>query len=192
MMQPFTLEAIASEPWKNGGGTTRVLCQESNSAAEVGFDWRISVAEINDSGPFSTFAGVDRIVTVLENGPLKLSRLPFAGMSARLLTVAALFHPVTFGGDLALFGAIEGNRVLCLNVMARRTVYTAKVDVIFRETLLDPVSQRLVFATVAGWQVNDTILGTYAGLRMQPDEHCVVKPPLHLNGPLIVVSLRIA
>lgn len=183
-MSRFSLDAMPSEPWKNGGGTTRVLCGKNNPDADVGFDWRMSVADIADSGPFSTFAGVDRIAVVLENGPLKLS-----GLAARLLPVAALYHPVTFSGELDVFATVPGDRVLCLNVMTRRGAFVAEVDVVFIETVLDSGPERIVFATGAGWQVDSMTLGHYAGLRMHSDTGCVLRPPPRLNGPLIVVSL---
>ncbi len=40
-------------PWKNGGGSTLELLQEP--AADGGFHWRLSIADVATPGPFSTF-----------------------------------------------------------------------------------------------------------------------------------------
>jgi environmental stress-induced protein Ves len=49
--------------WRNGGGLTRVVASAGGSSAK-GFDWRISIADVNHPGPFSSYPGVDRIITV--------------------------------------------------------------------------------------------------------------------------------
>jgi len=57
-------------PWRNGGGVTRELL-----AWPDGGDWavRVSVAEIEADGPFSTFPGVERWFAVLEGGGVALT-----------------------------------------------------------------------------------------------------------------------
>ncbi len=55
-------------PWKNGGGRTAEILAMPEGAGLDGFDWRISTAEVAQSGPFSLFAGLDRWLTVLEGG----------------------------------------------------------------------------------------------------------------------------
>ena len=57
-------------PWKNGGGVTRELL-----AWPDGGDWRVrvSVAEIEADGPFSSFPGVARWFAVLAGGGVALA-----------------------------------------------------------------------------------------------------------------------
>lgn len=64
------LDAVPPQPWKNGGGVTRELL-----ASPAGGEWtlRISVAEIEADGPFSSFPGVSRWFVVLEGGGVALS-----------------------------------------------------------------------------------------------------------------------
>src|SRR3984885_8662983 len=45
-------------PWKNGGGLTREILKVPSDAAA--FDWRLSLATIEQPGPFSAFDGYDR------------------------------------------------------------------------------------------------------------------------------------
>ena len=73
-LQWVDLSLIAATPWKNGGGATRELACSPLGADMAHFDWRVSVATIAQSGPFSCFAGVDRIITLLSGGRLQLLR----------------------------------------------------------------------------------------------------------------------
>ena len=68
----FHRSALPAQPWKNGGGVTReVLCLPEGSGFER-FDWRVSIAHIASSGPFSSFPGVDRVITLLEGAGVHL------------------------------------------------------------------------------------------------------------------------
>ena len=68
----FTREALTATPWKNGGGVTReIVCQPPGAGMDA-FDWRVSIAHIASDGPFSAFAGVDRIITLLEGAGVRL------------------------------------------------------------------------------------------------------------------------
>ena len=66
-------------PWKNGQGSTTELAIEPPGAALDGFDWRISIAELRGSGPFSTFPGYDRIIVQLDGPPMILTHGSNAG-----------------------------------------------------------------------------------------------------------------
>src|SRR5665647_2813187 len=52
-------------PWRNGGGVTREVVASGGSDPQD-FDWRISIADVSQSGPFSAFPGVDRVITLVE------------------------------------------------------------------------------------------------------------------------------
>jgi|SRR5450631_678965 environmental stress-induced protein Ves len=57
-------------PWKNGGGITH----EAMRVPATGdpFLWRVSVAQIDSSGPFSDFAGYDRKMVLLQGPGIEL------------------------------------------------------------------------------------------------------------------------
>ena len=59
------------QPWRNNGGTTTEVAVGPDNAGPDAFDWRISIAAIDHGGPFSVFAGIDRILVVLD-GALRL------------------------------------------------------------------------------------------------------------------------
>lgn len=48
--------------WKNGAGFTLEIAR---SQGEADFDWRISMADVTTSGPFSLFPNKQRIISVL-------------------------------------------------------------------------------------------------------------------------------
>lgn len=101
-------------PWKNGGGqTAEILCSPPGAGFDS-FDWRISTARVDASGPFSAFAGVTRILTVVEGGAMVLR---FAnGREERLAPGSA---PLRFDGGLACEAELEGAGLLDLNLMVR-------------------------------------------------------------------------
>ena len=68
--QAINLADVAPTPWKNGGGTTRELIAWPDAERWV---WRISVAEVAQSGPFSRFDGVQRWFAVLGGAGVALT-----------------------------------------------------------------------------------------------------------------------
>src|SRR5689334_16765882 len=59
-------------PWKNGGGVTREVCRDGRSASAGDFDWRVSIAEVAQPGPFSRFNGYRRLIALIEGGGMEL------------------------------------------------------------------------------------------------------------------------
>ena len=68
----FDTASLAAAPWKNGGGTTREIAAWPQGAGIDGFDWRVSIATIDQAGPFSAFAGVDRVIMLLDGSGVRL------------------------------------------------------------------------------------------------------------------------
>ena len=58
------------ERWRNGFGWTREILRSPH--AGDGWDWRMSIAEIEQDGPFSTFPGVERELVLLHGPGLRL------------------------------------------------------------------------------------------------------------------------
>ena len=56
--------------WKNGGGTTIELAREDDGDRWL---WRLSVADVEASGPFSDFTGYRRIIALLDGNGMALS-----------------------------------------------------------------------------------------------------------------------
>jgi environmental stress-induced protein Ves len=101
-------------PWKNGGGVTRTVAVHPPGSDLETFDWRVSIAEVRSSGPFSVFSGVERHMAVLR-GQLSLS---IDGRAPLILTADSA--PLSFAGDVPVHGAALAGAVTDLNVMTRR------------------------------------------------------------------------
>ncbi|HEV7980797.1 HutD family protein [Amycolatopsis sp.] len=76
-------------PWKNGGGVTREVAGGFSD-----FGWRVSVADVSTSGPFSVFPGVDRTIMGVEGSGMVLS---LDGVE-REVALLALSNGVTIAG----------------------------------------------------------------------------------------------
>ncbi len=100
-------------PWRNGGGsTTEVICEPPGAAA---FDWRMSVADVTLSGPFSRFEGYDRHIAVIQGK--EGMQLQFSdGRMQRL----EIMKPFAFSGDTDAEGLLSHGPVRDLNLIVRR------------------------------------------------------------------------
>ena len=58
------------ERWKNGAGWTREIVRVPD---REDWDWRLSIAEIEQDAPFSLFPGIDRELVLLRGNGLRLS-----------------------------------------------------------------------------------------------------------------------
>jgi environmental stress-induced protein Ves len=59
-----------SMPWRNGAGTTLEIARWPAAGAE--FSWRLSLASIAQSGPFSAYPGYARVVALVEGAGFTL------------------------------------------------------------------------------------------------------------------------
>ena len=108
--QLIRTESVAAQPWRNGGGVTRELV-----AWPSAHEWRVrvSVADIERDGPFSSFAGVQRWFAVLQG-------------SGVTLTVDGVEHrcangddPLGFAGDATTTCRLIDGPTRDLNLMLR-------------------------------------------------------------------------
>jgi environmental stress-induced protein Ves len=63
-------EQYRSMPWRNGMGVTREIAREPSAGDD--FQWRLSLASVASSGPFSNYAGYGRSVTLIEGEGFQL------------------------------------------------------------------------------------------------------------------------
>ncbi|MBN9218552.1 MAG: HutD family protein [Mesorhizobium sp.] len=102
-------------PWKNGGGTTTEIIVSPEGSGLDDFEWRVSMARVEGSGPFSSFAGIDRTLSVLEGEGIVLD---VAGQPPARLTASSA--PFSFPADLPTSAALIAGPITDLNVMTRR------------------------------------------------------------------------
>jgi len=157
----FHRSALPAQPWKNGGGVTReVLCLPEGSGFER-FGWRVSIAHIARSGPFSAFPGVDRVITLLEGGGVRL-RSADGAIDHRVATPLA---PFAFPGEAQVYGELLGADCDDFNVMTRREACSAQVQVLRAAAVLPACAQGLLLAVRGGWSVQGE-----EALRLDADE----------------------
>jgi len=110
----FPESAYKIMPWKNGTGSTTELCIfPIDAAVQTGFDWRISLAQVPVSGPFSTFADYRRTIMLLRGDPMLLTHHEHG---EHLLQP---FQPYDFHGSWRTHGVLTGQPVEDFNVMIR-------------------------------------------------------------------------
>ncbi|MFF5922096.1 HutD family protein [Streptomyces flavochromogenes] len=147
-MHHFDVETLTPGRWRNGGGTTREIASRPVGAEDFG--WRASVADIDRDGPFSTFGGVDRTLTLLAgDGVLLTSPGEFERLPARA------GEPFAFSGDLALSAEVSSGGCRVLNIMVRRGNWTARVERVAGRVLA-PSAHAGVFYVLRGrWQTGE-------------------------------------
>ena len=145
----FERTQLPASPWKNGGGVTREIACHPPSANMQDFDWRISIAHIARDGDFSVFAGVDRVITLLEGGGVHLSSADGSVLHA----LDTPLQPFAFSGDAAVHGRLLNGDCHDLNVMTRRGVCQAEVRVLRRDETLLPAPAGLLMAMRGAWRV---------------------------------------
>ncbi|MSP47763.1 MAG: HutD family protein [Alphaproteobacteria bacterium] len=103
-------------PWQNGGGiTAEIAVEPEGSTVETRFLWRLSLARIDRSGPFSAFDGYDRTIALVAGAGMVLS---FGERgSAR---VDKPMQPLAFSGEWAPGCALVGGPTEDFNVMTDR------------------------------------------------------------------------
>lgn len=149
--QRFSRATLPVTPWKNGGGTTQEITSWPQGAALDSFGWRISIATIAAPGPFSVFAGIDRVITLLEGDGVRLfthdARIDHA--------LDVPLQPFAFSGDEAIDCTMRGGLTTDFNVMTRRGQWRADVKVLDGASAIEPAPHGVLLALRGAWRLND-------------------------------------
>ncbi len=106
---------FAVTPWKNGGGVTREGLRVPPSGDP--FIWRVSVAQIDRSGPFSDFAGYDRTMVLLRGNGVDLT-----GANGERYGLRNIGDLIEFDGALAMQCVLEAGPCVDLNLIASKSL----------------------------------------------------------------------
>jgi len=154
-------------PWKNGGGTTTELTIEPPGASlDSGFLWRLSMAEVGVSGPFSRFPGYDRTLLLLEGRGM---RLDFDQRES--VHLERLLEPVTFSGDGLTSGTLLEGPCRDFNVITRRAGYRHRLEVLHLDgspKALFQAAIRFVYCVSGNLSVKACDLQPNGLLRIEP------------------------
>lgn len=107
--------SLNATPWKNGGGSTTEIAIAPFGATFDNFDWRISLATISQSGPFSTFPGIDRTLTLVSGPGVVLD----VG-NERKVALSEREPLVAFPGETPVSATVSSGATTDFNVMTRR------------------------------------------------------------------------
>jgi environmental stress-induced protein Ves len=121
--QPVDTRTLPAIPWKNGGGTTRNLAVMPEDAGFDDFLWRISIAEVRESGPFSRFRDVDRIIVLLDGDGMTLR-----GGDGSEISLTTPFVPHAFPGEASIDARLVNGPTVDFNVMVLRGSVQASVE----------------------------------------------------------------
>ncbi len=108
-------------PWRNGGGVTREVAASGGSDPQ-GFDWRVSIADVSQPGPFSALPGVDRVITLVEGERMEL-------VIDGVVHVLGLHESLSFDGAGQASCILPAGPTRDLNVMTRSDRLSAAVAV---------------------------------------------------------------
>lgn len=131
-------------PWKNGGGLSYEIAVDDFTPPA----WRISIARIERSGPFSDYSGYDRTIVALDGASVSLL---IAGATMKLEPRV----PYRFPGEAKVTATVNGS-ARDLNVMTAREDYLHDVEIVDQPTrfVLDEDEFAFVYAIGGAVAVN--------------------------------------
>lgn len=178
-MQVLRADSYRSMPWKNGGGVTTEIIVSPAGAGLDDFDWRVSMAKVESGGPFSSFAGIDRTLSVLEGEGIVLS---IAGQAPARLDKAS--PPLPFPADVSTDATLIDGPIVDLNVMTRRGRCSHSVERIelFGVMHTDPRAETILLFSLHGGVGVDAS----SHIQLGPRDTAILTPtdaPVRLEAP---------
>lgn len=120
----ITADEVRVVPWKNGGGLTTEIAIGPPRLGDHDWSWRVSIADVPSTGPFSRFPGIDRSIAVIEGGGMDLR---FA--DGRVVPLE-LNRPVDFDGGVPVDGILRTDPIRDFNVMADRRYFRPRLEIV--------------------------------------------------------------
>lgn len=114
--------------WRNGGGTTVDIALATDSGGGI---WRLGRTPIVADGPFSDYAGFDRVQVLVAGSGLVLET-PDGEIDVR-----QPFHPVRFAGEVPVVSRLEAGPVEVVNLIGARARVTVEMVVLDEGRALD-------------------------------------------------------
>ncbi|WP_422934578.1 HutD family protein [Sinomonas sp. P47F7] len=108
--------------WRNGGGTTVEIARGPESTGND-WGWRLSLADIERAGDFSSFEGMERVLTVVEG---ELLVLTVGGREQGL----ERFRPFRFDGGAPASAVLPTGSIRDLGLITRRGAFTGHVTIL--------------------------------------------------------------
>jgi environmental stress-induced protein Ves len=141
-MQIIRKTSFTAVPWKNGGGITHEAIRVP--ATGDSFRWRVSVAHIDASGPFSDFAAYNRKMVLLRGSGLALK---FAGGEQKVLR--HIGEMAEFDGAVPTYCELLSGPCVDLNLMVSKSAHAqVRVERFVSELAVQasPLESALIFS----------------------------------------------
>ena len=118
-------------PWRNGRGTTTEVALSAGTHSRVAggrFLWRVSIADVPESGPFSTFPGYERIIAIVAGTGIELAVAGKGERGAAPVRLDQASAPFTFPGDAATDCRLIGGPIRDFNLILDRATTTGALS----------------------------------------------------------------
>ncbi|KTB67814.1 HutD family protein [Pseudomonas allii] len=167
-------------PWKNGGGSTEEITRDAGAGLD-GFGWRLSIADIAESGGFSTFAGYQRVITVIQGAGMVLT---VDGEEQRGLLPLQAF---AFKGDSQVSCRLITGPIRDFNLIYSPQRYHARLQWIDGEQRFFTTAQTvLVFSVADEVKVSGHKLGHHDCLQIDANDELL---DLAVSGRSCIIEL---
>jgi len=134
--------------WKNGAGFTLEIAR---SLGEADFDWRISMADVTTSGPFSLFPNKQRIISVLDGQGMVLH---IDDLPAKTLNQGDIF---AFHGESQVQSKLVDGSIRDLNLIydpAKFYVRFQRLNDVAEQAFISSADLIFIFNQVGETEVN--------------------------------------
>jgi environmental stress-induced protein Ves len=118
LLSPDTFKTI---PWKNGLGFTTELAISEYGTLD-NFDWRLSIASVENDGNFSNFSGYQRNLVLIEGNGLTLDH-----RNGELDKLTQLLDIARFDGASKTHGALVNGGIKDFNIMTNQNTCSPEV-----------------------------------------------------------------
>ncbi len=183
-LRRFARGELPATSWRNGGGTTREIVSWPPYAEPDAFDWRVSIATIAASGPFSTFPGVERTIMLLDGDGVRLRSDGFD----QALDVP--HEPFAFDGEAAVECTLLGGTSSDLNLMVRRGQGRAELRILEDTMTLEASEHGMLMCIEGQWRVGGGTLRLGQGVWWTEQQETWQVKPASRGARLAVVQWR--
>ncbi|HEY2623838.1 HutD/Ves family protein [Dyella sp. Tek66A03] len=184
VLRPVAVDELRRQPWANGAGvTTEIACGPHQDA----WQWRLSIADIENAASFSTFADARRQFVPLD-APVELT---FPDGRTQFLN---RFDLAKFSGDSAPHAGLPEGATRAFNLMLRGDVQG--------ELIARPLHGAMVLLAPKGWHWFVLLLAGQAKViadhrshMLEPNDMMWIDPipahPVRIEGGGEVVLARL-
>lgn len=176
-------------PWRNGLGSTLEIARDTATTA-TDFGWRVSLADVTQSGAFSPFAGMTRIISVIEGAGMRLH------VDGEITAPLGCWQAFFFSGDAQVSCELLDGPIRDFNLIYRADRYAAELDWVSIDGAWELDDSRALLLFCAGGSLEVSHEGTRLGLASLDALHVPPGPlPTRLTiqgkAQLGVIRLRV-